>query len=126
MKHIFVLLLTLIVTQSHSQVTNPLLTDSIQKGSNLEPDFIKQNIIGTWKDQNSETTFKKRRYFLRYDDTKIEDYGTWKIKENKLILYSDLFPSVITYTILYFSPGMFKIQFGSSNDAEIWIANRIE
>lgn len=126
MKHIFILILTLLVTQSHAQVTNPSLTDSVEKAGNSDPGFIKQHIIGTWKDQNSKVTFKKRRFTILYYDTKTEDYGTWKIKANELIFYSDLFPIVTTYTILYFSQDMFKIQLRSNKDATIWIHNRIK
>ena len=127
MKYIFAILLCFIVCRTHAQVTDTLLTGSAEKANNSDLDFIKQHITGIWKDSCSSTTvFKKRRYSITYDSSKIKDYGTWKIKANQLILYSDLFPIVKTYDILYFSPDMFKIRLVLSKNAGLCIYNRIK
>ena len=94
---------------------------------------IANMIMGKWRDQNSTIIFKKKRKFETKYDTGKKDWGTWEVKNGKLIFaYEILSMSQIVlehfeeYAILYFSPKRFDYKAINSSDTTIWIANKIE
>ena len=88
--------------------------------------FIRENIIGLWKDQNSLFEFKKNGGFIIiYDNPHHALQGWWAVKKSRLTI-SYNFPGEDEYHILKFTPG--KIEFKNENnspDQTLWIAWKI-
>jgi hypothetical protein len=123
MKKLIFFLILFISTSASGQT-------SVSDSSILQDIFIRQNLIGEWKDQNSTTIFKKNgTYSTTFDDGKAE-YGKWSV-EKKILSFRgeapDSFSAYFTaYKILFFSPAKFEYQLlDAQTDNTIWIAFKI-
>ena len=79
---------------------------------NTETSVTKENLIGHWKDENSEFwLFETGDYKMQYNDGKSAK-GTWKVDNNQLDLYKDkLFgKSEKLFKILIFTTDKFVYQ----------------
>lgn len=100
--------------------------DSSNVAINYDVKFIKKNLIGKWKDQNSTIIFKKHgRYINIYDNKKTKEYGSWEIRLNRLVFFVEGFPIGTSYDILYISPTTMKTRLSNCTKDTIWIANKI-
>lgn len=103
---------------------------AIKDSSILKDEFIRQNLIGEWKDQNSTTIFKKNGiYSSTFDDGKV-DHGKWSVEKNILSFRGEVLDSFgtyfIAYNILSFSPTKLEYQLvDTQSDSTIWIAFKI-
>jgi hypothetical protein len=116
--------------------------DTLKTSLAFQDKYIKDHIIGTWKDQNSTLIFRKNKsYSVLYDSTyfadgilhiisnPIRDKGKWQINNAQLVFISTSLPGVEQfYQILYFSPTKIKYQliFPETGDKTIWVAEKIE
>ena len=91
-----------------------------------QDEFIKENIIGKWKDQNSILYFyPKNTYSIIFDDGKKES-GFWEIKKSKIILTVNPSHIEYSYAILYFTK--FKMKYKATDhmeDQTIWEAIKV-
>ena len=123
MKKLTFFLILIISTTAFGQTT-------VKDSSVLEDKFIRQNLIGKWKDQNSTTTFKKNgTYSTTFDDSLVE-YGKWSVEKNTLSFRGEImdsFGSYFTaYTILLFTPTKMEYQLiDTQSNNTIWIAFKI-
>ena len=103
---------------------------SVKDVAVLQDKFIRQNIVGKWKDQNSTTIFKKNgTYSTAIDDGNAES-GKWSVERNILSFRGEVLDSYgayfTVYNILSFSPTKFEYQLaGIQSDSTIWIAFKI-
>jgi hypothetical protein len=120
------------------------MTDSSFATVALQEKYIKENIVGKWKDQNSTLVFRKDKSFsivlddAFYNSKKVKIEGGWRIKDNQLILiqYSKNGIRMIgpksptapteSYEILYFSPTLMHLLFVGADSKMIWIARKID
>ncbi len=97
-----------------------------KKEHKKQDNFIKEHIIGKWKDQNSTIFFyPKNTYSILYDEGSKES-GYWEIKKSKIIL--TISPSYFeqSYKILFFSKTTMKYQLTDiKQDQTIWAATKI-
>lgn len=120
MKSLIFFLFLLISTTAFSQT--PAGDSSI-----LQDKFIRQNLIGEWKDQNSTTVFKKNgSYSTAFDDGNFE-HGKWSVDNNVLTLRAEILDDyggyLTAYNILFFSTTKMEYQLlDPEADTTIWIA----
>lgn len=101
---------------------------SLSKRERKEQDnYIKNNLVGKWKDQNSTISFfPNSRFLIVFDSIGIEQKGFWEIRKGKLILTEH--PSYVetVYKISSFSTSKMEYQeTGRNTDPTIWIARKI-
>lgn len=97
------------------------------KKDNSETEATKENLIGHWKDENSEFwLFETGDYKMQYNDGKTAK-GTWKVDNNQLDLYKDkLFgKSEKLFKILIFTKTKFVYQ-SLKNKADTFTATRVK
>lgn len=95
--------------------------------SMLRDKFIRQNIVGEWKDQNSTTVFKKNGSFSSTFDDGNYEHGKWSVEKNILTLRVEILDGyggyLTVYNILFFSSTKMEFQLiDPETDATIWIA----
>lgn len=96
------------------------------KNDNSETEVNKENLIGHWKDENSEFwLFETGDYKMQYNDGKTAK-GTWKVDNNQLDLYKDkLFgKSEKLFKILMFTKTKFVYQ-SLKNKADTFTATKV-
>jgi uncharacterized ubiquitin-like protein YukD len=111
--------------------------DSLAQITYSQDSSIKKMIVGTWRDQNSVSTFKSNGSFKTVIEKDTIMVGKWNIENAKLILriryigeenpisQNIKFPDVkIMYEILYFSPRQFEYREMNSTDKTIWVARK--
>lgn len=97
------------------------------ENNNTEVSVTKENLIGHWKDENSEFwLFETGDYKIQYGDGK-NAKGTWKVDNNQLDLYKDkLFgKSEKLFKILIFTKDKFVYQ-SLKNKADTYTAIRVQ
>lgn len=104
-----------------------LLDKSLPRFERKKQDaFIREYIVGKWKDQNATLYFFPGGKSLTvYDDsTKIN--GFWEIKNGKILFIERPSYEVISYDILYFSKTQMKYQLSETyQDPTIWSAVKV-
>jgi hypothetical protein len=97
------------------------------ENNNAELPVTKENIVGHWKDENSEFwLFETGDYKMQYNDGKSAK-GTWKVDNNQLDLYKDkLFgKSEKLFKILIFTKDKFVYQ-SLKKKADTFTATRVQ
>ena len=88
--------------------------------------FIRINISGQWKDQNSITSFfTNGSYLIKYDNGS-EEIGSWKLESKKLILSVNGTSIEEVYNILDFTGITMKIQLVNGSDSTIWVSKKLK
>ncbi len=120
---------TLLVAMSislHSMGQDSLQLNTRSRKERKKNDaFIRKNLPGKWKDQNSTLYFYPNgNLLIRWDADSLTFSGVWEIDKGRLMTYE--IPSLysVEYEIFYFSPVRMKFQ-GRNYDKNLWIADKI-
>jgi len=93
--------------------------------SYLGDNFVKKNIVGEWKDQNSIIIFKKNGWYSVLFDNGDKEHGKWSIDKKVLTLKGESVPSFSAYNIIFFSLTRFEFQsVFIQEDRTIWVAHK--
>lgn len=93
------------------------------RNTNNPVKFSPENLPGKWEDNNSIFTLYPNGISSIFWDNGTDALGTWKLRDNYLTLD---FGFVTRYKVLYFDNQEFVFKDISTDDAEIYFANRLE
>ena len=96
--------------------------------------IIRSHLIGTWVDQNSETTYRKNgKYVVTFNNWQ-EERGEWEVENGilfyipngnrEIILNGKTYQNKQPYRILSFSSSEMRTKIAS--DTTIWISRKIK
>ena len=98
---------------------------SLKDSTNYDENFIKKNIIGEWKDQNSTLIFKKKGLYSVLFDNGDMEHGKWYVSKNVLTLKGESVLTFSAYKIIFMSSLRFEYQsVFIQEDNTIWIAHK--
>lgn len=136
MKKLVLLIMIFVAASSFAQDTLNTKLPISNKEHKKQDIFIRENIVGKWKDQNSTLYFySKGSYFFQHDSGG-KDSGYWRIKKSKLILTRRPSHQEDIYKLHYFSKTNMDFQMADNkqlgefiiymHDPTIWMATKIE